>query len=118
VTTLYGIKNCDTVTKARKWLESHGIDYHFHDFRSAGIDKKQLAGWIKTHGWETVVNRRSTTWKQLDAQIRDTMDQSSAINVILAQPTLIKRPILETGQDCLIGFKAEEYQQLFKQHTL
>ncbi|MEE8059903.1 MAG: ArsC family reductase [Pseudomonadales bacterium] len=121
MTTLYGIKNCDTVKKARKWLDSKSIDYRFHDFREDGINKNQLTGWIKTLGWETIINKRSTTWKQLDIKTRDSinsMDQALAISVIMEHPTLIKRPVLETGQDCLIGFKEQEYRALFKHHTL
>jgi Spx/MgsR family transcriptional regulator len=116
--TLYGIKNCDTVKKARKWLETEGIDYQFHDFREDGTSRDQVAGWLQELGWETVVNKRSTTWKGLSADQRDTMDATSALEVILDQPTLIKRPVLDTGNERIIGFKAADYANLFNQHTL
>ena len=118
MTTLYGIKNCDTIKKARKWLDTNAVDYRFHDFRVDGVDKDQLIGWLKTLGWQTVVNKRSTTWKQLDTSIRDNMNEATAVAAILENPTLIKRPVLETGQDCLIGFKQQEYGALFKLHTI
>lgn len=116
--TLYGIKNCDSVKKARKWLDDHAIDYHFHDLRQEGVDVVQVQTWIEELGWETVVNRRSTTWKELDAKARDTMDSDSALAAIMAHPTLIKRPLLDTGHERHCGFKAETYQQIFRQHAL
>ena len=115
---VYGIPNCDTVAKARKWLDSKSVDYRFHDFREDGIDKKLLSGWIDKLGWEIVINKRSTTWKQLDTSVRDAMDKTSAIEIALVQPTLVKRPVLVTGQDVLIGFKEQEYSKLFQHHTL
>lgn len=118
MTTLYGIKNCDTVKKARKWLESQFIDFQFHDFRTDGLDQQQVSIWVKALGWETLVNKRSTTWKQLDAQTRDNMDETSAIATILQQPTLIKRPLLDTGGEFTVGFKAEQYREIFKHHTM
>jgi Spx/MgsR family transcriptional regulator len=113
VTTLYGIKNCDTVKKARKWLESQGIDYQFHDFRVDGITAEQVQQWLQTLGWETLVNKRSTTWKQLDEATRTAMDAKLAAETILAQPTLIKRPLLDTGNSLAVGFKDSKYQSLF-----
>lgn len=110
---LYGIKNCDTVKKARKWLESEGIDYRFHDFREDGVNKKQVESWVKELGWETVVNKRSTSWKALDEQVRNTMDATSAVAAIMAQPTLVKRPLLDTGSARHIGFSAADYAQIF-----
>jgi len=118
VITLYGIKNCDTVKKARKWLETHGIDYQFHDFRDDGLERKAVARWMKELGWETLVNKRSTRWKALDAASRDSMDADSALAAILEQPTLIKRPLLDTGQERHTGFSAASYQKIFNQHTL
>jgi arsenate reductase len=118
VTTLYGIKNCDTVKKAKNWLESSNIDFQFHDFRVDGLEEKQLSEWVKELGWEVLVNKRSTTWKQLDNKTRDTMDESLAIITMLAHPTLIKRPVLDTGHERLVGFKDSDYQALFKHHTL
>ena len=112
-TTLYGIKNCDTVKKARKWLDQAGVSYRFHDFREDGIDKKQVTQWMKALGWETVVNKRSTTWKQLDPAQRDAMNEASAIATVLEHPTLIKRPLLDIDGEFHVGFKEADYQQLF-----
>lgn len=111
--TLYGIKNCDTVKKARKWLDTHAIDYRFHDFREDGLEADQVNRWLQELGWEKVVNKRSTTWKQLSQQQRDTMSEQNAINIILEQPTLIKRPLLDLGNKRTVGFKDTEYQALF-----
>ena len=116
--TLYGIKNCDTVKKARKWLDQHGIEYHFHDFRSDGLDRKTVADWLKELGWENLVNRRSTSWKALGTGVRESMDDDAALAAILAQPTLIKRPLLDTGHERHTGFSAASYQKIFNQHTL
>ncbi len=116
--TLYGIKNCDTVKKARKWLELHAIDYRFHDFREDGLDRKTVAGWLEELGWESLVNRRSTSWKALDANTRENMDQASALAAIMTQPTLIKRPLLDTGHERHSGFSASSYQAIFNKHTL
>lgn len=118
MTTLFGIKNCDTIKKARKWLESEGIEYTFHDFRVDGLDSEQLISWVEALGWETLVNKRSTTWKQLDQKTREAMDTNLAIKTMLTHPTLIKRPVLDTGHDLKVGFKADEYKSLFKVHTL
>ena len=113
MTTLYGIKNCDTIKKARKWLEAQGIDYQFHDFRADGIDAAQIDAWLKALGWETLVNKRSTTWKQLDEATRKAMDDKLAAATILENPTLIKRPLLDSNQGFTVGFKESEYQSLF-----
>lgn len=112
MTTLYGIKNCDSVKKARKWLEQNQIDYQFHDFRSDGLDEKQVDTWINTLGWETLVNKRSTTWKELDTGTKNTMDAQTAKQVILTAPTLIKRPLIEANNQTMVGFKADTYQKL------
>ena len=116
--TLYGIKNCDTVKKARKWLDLHGIEYRFHDFRADGLEPETVAGWLAELGWESLVNRRSTSWKALDAATREGMDDSSALAAIMAQPTLIKRPLLDTGHERFTGFSASSYQTIFSKHTL
>ncbi|MFK7975166.1 MAG: ArsC family reductase [Halioglobus sp.] len=113
MTTLYGIKNCDTVKKARKWLDTQGVEYRFHDFREDGIEKKQVENWVKELGWDVVVNKRSTSWKALDDKERETMDASSAVAAIMAQPTLIKRPLLDTGKSRHTGFKPAQYADLF-----
>ncbi len=116
--TLYGIKNCDSVKKARKWLELQGIEHHFHDFRDDGLSREQAQTWLTELGWEALVNRRSTTWKTLDQDQRDAMDNATALDAIIEHPTLIKRPLLDTGSGRTVGFKADEYAQLFQRHAL
>ena len=111
--TLYGIKNCDTVKKARQWLADNNLEYHFHDFRVDGISASSVTQWLTEMGWDTLVNKRSTTWKQLDAAVREDMNNDSAQVAILAQPTLIKRPLLDTGEACHVGFKADTYATIF-----
>jgi len=118
VVTLYGIKNCDTVKKARKWLDAHGIDYRYHDFRDDGLEKSALQTWVKELGWETVINRRSTSWRALDPSVRDTMNDQSAAATALSQPTLVKRPLLDTGKQCHTGFSPADYEKIFELHTL
>ncbi len=116
--TLYGIKNCDTVKKARTWLDKHGVDYQFHDFRADGLEQGTVAEWLEELGWETLVNKRSTSWKALDAAARENMNADSALAAIMEQPTLIKRPLLDTGHERFSGFSAAKYQSIFSKHTL
>ena len=116
--TLYGINNCDTVKKARKWLEVQGVEYRFHDFRADGLTREQVQAWLAELGWETLVNKRSTSWKALDAPHRENMDEASALMAILEQPTLIKRPLLDTGHQRYTGFSTASYAKIFNQHTL
>lgn len=111
--TLYGIKNCDTVKKARDWLSAQHIDYHFHDFRSDGLTAAQVNDWIQAVGLETLVNKRSTTWKALDEKTKAAFDEASAATVIVEHPTLIKRPLLDTGTQQIVGFKTADYQKVF-----
>jgi len=113
VTTLYGIKNCDTVKKARSWLDQQPVEHKFHDFRIDGLTAPQVKGWIKALGLEVLINKRSTTWKGLDDDARASLDEDSAVDLILANPTLIKRPLLEHNGECHVGFKAAHYQTLF-----
>lgn len=113
MTTLYGIKNCDTVRKARQWLGSTGIEYTFHDFRIDGLNKKDLHTWIKAVGWEVLFNKRGTTWRQLPEKDKVTLDEGTAIKLMLAHPTLIKRPVLIHGKTIHVGFKPAEYKALF-----
>ena len=110
--TLYGIKNCDTVKKARRWLEDHGVEYQFHDFRQDGLDKKQLTSWIENSGWETILNKRSTTWRNLSDKDKEITTSSQAIKLLLANPTLIKRPITQNNKVLLIGFKEAEFKKI------
>ncbi len=114
VTTLVGIKNCDSVKKARKWLEAHGVDYTFHDLREQGVEKTELAKWLDAVGWETLLNRRSTSWKQLPETDRSGVDRDSAQALMLANPTLIKRPVLITGKVIHAGFKESDYKSIFQ----
>lgn len=107
--TLYGIKNCDTVKKARKWLEQHDVEYAFHDFRENGMESVPLEQWLQEFGWEQVLNRRSTSWRALDDAQKNGLDNASAKALATETPTLIKRPVLTNGGETLIGFKADSY---------
>ncbi|PLW83002.1 ArsC family reductase [Kineobactrum sediminis] len=116
--TLYGISNCDTVKKARNWLDQHGIEYRFHDLRKDGISADTVSGWLAELGWETVVNKRSTSWKALPAAERENMNTDTALAAILDQPTLVKRPLLDTGRERHCGFSGSHYATIFNSHTL
>jgi Spx/MgsR family transcriptional regulator len=107
--TLYGIKNCDTMKKARTWLDGHGVAYEFHDYKTAGVDADRLKGWIAKAGWETVLNRGGTTFRKLPDAQKTNLDERKAMALMLTQPSMIKRPVLELGTKLLIGFKADEY---------
>lgn len=111
--TLYGIPNCDTVKKARVWLESHGQDYAFHDYKKDGIDKALLEGWVKQVGWEPLLNRAGTTFRKLPDADRDGLTEKKAIALMLAQPSMIKRPVTETRGRITVGFKPEIYEKIF-----
>jgi arsenate reductase len=106
---LYGIKNCDTVKKARQWLESQGHEYHFHDFRTDGLDSCLLERFEMNLGWETLLNRRGTSWRKLEESARDNLDRETALALMLDHPTIIKRPVLEAGGKTLIGFTPDYY---------
>ena len=107
--TIYGIKNCDTMKKARVWLDGHGVTAAFHDYKASGIDKASLERWVGEHGWETVLNRAGTTFRKLDDAQKADLDQAKAIDLMLAAPSMIKRPVLDLGDRTLIGFKPELY---------
>ncbi|MCC6948607.1 MAG: ArsC family reductase [Bradyrhizobiaceae bacterium] len=111
--TIYGIKNCDTMKKARAWLETRGVAYQFHDYKVAGIERSKLEGWAKEAGWETLLNRAGTTFRKLPEKEREGITQKKAIALMLAQPSMIKRPVLETGGKLLVGFKPDEYEKIF-----
>lgn len=113
MTTLYGIKNCDTVKKARDWLAQQGIAYQFHDFRVDGLSEAKIHLWIAELGLEKLVNKRSTTWKELDEARKNHFDEHSAAAIIAAHPTLIKRPLLDTNGGRHVGFKEAQYQDIF-----
>lgn len=109
---LFGIKNCDTVRKARKWLDQHGADYQYHDFREQGLEESQVKAWLARVPAERLVNKRSTTWKQLDEATRDNLSGDNLPALLAAHPTLIKRPVLEIGEQVHTGFSEKTYQQL------
>jgi arsenate reductase len=109
-TTIYGIKNCDTMKKARAWLDKHGVAYDFHDYKTAGIECDRLERWSKKVGWETLLNRAGTTFKKLPDQDKQDLTEKKAIALMLAQPSMIKRPVLDLGGgQLLVGFKPELY---------
>jgi Spx/MgsR family transcriptional regulator len=109
--TMYGIKNCDTVAKARKWLEDRGHAYAFHDYKAVGIDRPHLEAWVKEFGWETILNRAGTTFRKLDEADKQDLDAEKAIALMLAQPSMIKRPVLDLGDRRLVGFKPDIYEK-------
>jgi len=110
--TMFGIKNCDTIKKARKWLEAEGIEYQFHDYKKDGLSPEILNNWVKDLGWEALVNKRGTTWRKLPEDVKESVDQASAIQIMLDNASIIKRPLLINDADSkLLGFKAEEYQE-------
>ena len=111
--TMFGIKNCDTIKKARKWLEAEGIDYQFHDYKKEGLSTEMLNSWVKDLGWEALVNKRGTTWRKLPEAVKESIDQASAIEIMLENTSIIKRPLLvDDASNKLLGFKAEDYQDL------
>ncbi len=112
-TTMYGIKNCDTIAKARKWLEQRGVSYVFHDYKNSGIDRERLTAWVDELGWEKLLNRAGTTFRKLDPSDREDIDRDKAIMLMLAQPSMIKRPLLDTGDRRILGFKSTDYEVLF-----
>lgn len=107
---IYGIKNCDTMKKARTWLDSHRVAYTFHDYKTGGIDKKRLEDWAKQAGWETLLNRAGTTFRKLPDPDKSSLTAAKAIALMLDQPSMIKRPVLELGAKIIVGFKPEIYQ--------
>lgn len=112
---LYGIPNCDTVKKARTWLETHGIAYEFHDYKKQGVDPAKLAEWMAAVGWETVVNRKGVTWRKLsDAEKAVVTDAPSAIKLLVEKPSAIKRPAFEFKGKLVLGFDPDVYQTVFK----
>jgi len=106
---LYGIKACDTMKKARTWLDEHQIKYAFHDYKTAGIDREHLSRWCDEHGWQVVLNKAGTTFRKLADEQKADIDQARAIELMLAQPSMIKRPVLQLGDKTVIGFKPDIY---------
>jgi arsenate reductase len=113
IITMYGIPNCDTIKKARTWLEKHKVAYDFHDYKKAGIDKARLEGWAKQAGWEVLLNRAGTTFKKLPDADKTGLTEKKAIALMLAQPSMIKRPVLEMKGRITVGFKPDDYARLF-----
>lgn len=112
--TLYGIRNCDTMKKARAWLDAKKIDYVFHDYKIAGIDTERLQRWCGELGWETLLNRAGTTFRKLPEADQQGMDARKAVTLMLAQPSMIKRPVLDLGKQRLVGFKPELYERALR----
>jgi Spx/MgsR family transcriptional regulator len=111
---LFGIKACDTMKKARTWLDEHAVSYDFHDYKAVGIDREHLTQWCDEHGWQVVLNRAGTTFRKLDDERKTDLDQPKAIELMLAQPSMIKRPVLDLGDRTLIGFKPDIYAAALK----
>lgn len=110
--TLYGIRNCDTMKKAWTWLDQNGIAYAFHDYKKAGIDRATLEGWVGRVGWETLLNRSGATFRKLSEPERQDLDAAKAVRLMLEQPSMIKRPVLEAGGRLLVGFRPADYETL------
>lgn len=111
--TLYGIPNCDTMKKARKWLDEAGVEYQFHNYKKDGLDPSLAEQWLSELGWEALINKRGTTWRALTDEQKTNMDNQNALAVMLDNPSIIKRPLLDTGSTKTLGFKAEQYESLF-----
>ncbi len=111
--TIYGIKNCDTIKNARTWLEAHKVKADFHDYKASGIDKATLESWTKKVGWEVLLNRAGTTFKKLPDADKEGLTEKKAIALMLAQPSMIKRPVLDAKGKLTVGFKPDDYKKLF-----
>ncbi|WP_293877864.1 MULTISPECIES: ArsC family reductase [unclassified Sphingomonas] len=112
MTTLYGIRNCDTVKKARAWLDAAGVAYDFHDYKTAGVDPDRLRGWVDRLGWETLLNRAGTTFRKLPDADKAGLDAERAMALMRAQPSMIKRPVVEQGETLLVGFRPDAWDVL------
>ena len=112
--TIYGIKNCNTMKKAFAWLDDHGVRYNFHDYKTAGIDAAKLKAWSKQVGWETLLNTRGTTWRKLSPAQQANLDENKALRLMMENPSLIKRPVLEHGSALVVGFIPERYSKAFR----
>ena len=110
--TIYGIRNCDTMKKARAWLDKRGVTYAFHDYKTEGIEKARLEAWAKAVGWEVLLNKAGTTFRKLPDKDREGITEKKAITLMLAQPSLIKRPVLDVGGKLTVGFKPEIYEKV------
>ncbi|MDX1572806.1 MAG: ArsC family reductase [Methylophaga sp.] len=106
---VYGIKNCDTVKKARRWLDAHAVIYQFHDLRTDGFDRQTIENWLHSVDWQTLLNKRGTTWRRLEDPRKETLDKRTAVDLMLDNPTLIKRPVVCDTDGCHVGFNEQEY---------
>lgn len=113
MTKLYGIPNCDTMKKARNWLKDNGIEYEFHDYKKLGIDEERVRSWLTQVSWEVLLNKRGMMWRKVPQDIKDSIDEASAVQLMLETPSIIKRPVLDHDGKLHVGFKAEEYQGIF-----
>ena len=113
-TQIFGISNCDSMKKARSWLTENDVEYEFHDYKKTSIDEETLRDWISTVGWEVLLNRRGTTWRKVPEEIRGSIDESTAIDLMLKNPSIIKRPVLRVESLVEVGFKPEQYAKIFK----
>jgi arsenate reductase len=111
--TIYGIQNCETMKKARAWLEKRGVAYAFHDYKVSGIDRGRLEGWARDVGWETLINRAGMTFRKLPEKDKDALTEKTAIALMLDQPSMIKRPVLDAGGRLTVGFRPERYEAVF-----
>lgn len=112
--TVYGIPNCDTIKKARKWLSDNAIEYTFYDYKKQGVPEKELKAWVKKLGWESLLNTRGTTWRKLDDETKNSVNEASAIRIMMDNPSIIKRPVLISNGVITVGFKSEIYKKLFQ----
>ena len=108
--TMYGIRNCDTIAKARAWLEQRGVNYSFHDYKTAGLDRDRLELWVMELGWEVLLNKAGVTFRKLDPADRENIDEEKAIMLMLQQPSMIKRPLLDVDGKLIVGFKSSAYE--------
>jgi arsenate reductase len=115
---IYGINNCDTVKKARRWLDSRSIDYKFHDFRKQGLNEKIINGWLQTVSWDKILNKRSTSWRNLDASIQQTVNETTIVDLLLENPTLIKRPVMDVNDTITVGFNSDTYEGILTKTNL
>lgn len=109
---IFGISNCDSMKKARSWLTEHNVEYEFHDYKKAGIDKDTLRNWISAVGWELLVNRRGTTWRKVPQVTKDSIDENTAIQLMMENTSIIKRPVLIMGDHVEVGFNSEQYAKV------
>ncbi len=110
---LYGIPNCDSMKKARRWLDERGIAYDFHDYKRQGLDESQVRAWVAELGWEKLLNRQGMMWRKLPVEIREGLDEDGAIRVMVSTPAIIRRPLLDTGEARYLGFSEPAYAEIF-----